>query len=414
MKNDPNTQPVAWWRAVDAPAWRALFGAGVGWMLDAMDVMLYTFAVGAIQGEFKLSTGGAGAMVSAMLLASAFGGAVSGVLADRFGRVRMLFWSVLFYSVFTALTAAATTIPQLVACRLLVGLGLGGEWSAGAVLVAETWPARHRGKGIGIMQAGWAVGCIAAALLARFVLPHWGWRPLFAIGIAPALLALWVRASLKEPEAWKRTPVRGIATTGAELLTASMLRRVVPGVLIGAALLSAYWGLFTWVPAFLARPPEQGGAGLGLVKSTSWIIPMQVGAFAGYTSFGFFADRFGRRRTFLAFVVGAAIVVMLYGLSVRSEPWLMVFGPLVGFFGHGYFSVFGAMLAELFPSRVRGAAAGVCYNLGRAASAAAPWLIGAIADARGMATGLGATAGLFLAGGVLVFLLPETRAKELE
>lgn len=385
-------------------------------MLDAMDVMLYAFALVAIKAEFHLSDAGAGALASATLVASAVGGALSGALADRFGRVRVLMASILIYSVFTALTATAQTVPMLVLWRLLVGIGLGAEWSAGAALVAESWPASRRATAIGLMQSGWAIGCILAALLTAAVLPWLGWRALFVIGIAPALLVVWIRRGLKEPAAWAARPrtERGGVRTFATLSRPPYARRMVIATLLASALLFAYWGLFTWMPAFLASPLEKGGAGLGVVRSLGWVIPMQVGAFFGYTTFGLLADRFGRRPTFVAFVLGAAVIVPIYGLSARSETTLLLLSPVVGFLGHGYFSVFGSMLAELFPSGVRGAAMGACYNLGRVASALAPWTVGLVAQRQGLGVALALTAGLYVVGAALVFALPETRGTEIE
>lgn len=405
-----------WWRDADPLAKRSLLAAGAGWMLDAMDVMLYAFALTAIRAEFHLTDAQAGALASATLLASALGGAVSGALADRFGRVRMLMASILIYSAFTGLTATAHSVEALVLWRVLVGLGMGAEWSAGAVLVAETWPAKHRGKAIGLMQSGWAVGYILAALLAAIVLPRWGWRPLFVVGIAPAFLLVWIRRGLREPSEWAARPKSergGLRALGA-LARPPLAQRALIGTALAGCLLFAYWGLFTWMPAFLASPAERGGAGLGVVRSTTWIVAMQVGAFLGYTSFGFLADRIGRRPAFIAFVLGAAILVPVYGLSARSATTLLILAPLVGFFGHGYFSVFGAMLAELFPLSVRGAAVGACYNLGRAASALAPWTVGALAKDRGLGAALALTAALYIVGAALVMLLPETRAKEIQ
>ncbi|MBC7772914.1 MAG: MFS transporter [Pyrinomonadaceae bacterium] len=411
--NRPAVKP--WWHEPDANAWKALAAAGAGWMLDAMDVTLYLIALSAIAAEFHLDKAQSGAVASATLIASAIGGVLCGVLADRFGRVRMLMVSILFYSVCTALTATASNIWLLVFWRVLVGLGMGGEWSAGAVLVAETWPARHRGKAIGLMQSGWAIGYILAAALGALVLPIWGWRPLFVIGIAPALLVAWMRGNLSEPAIWKAQvgARHGLRATLAVMKRPPYLARAAIATATTACLLFAYWGLFSWVPTYLSSH-DQGGAGLGVVKSAAWIVPMQIGAFFGYTSFGFLADHFGRRRTFVVFVLCAAAIVPIYGASARSETALMMLGPLVGFFGHGYFSVFGSMLAELFPSSVRGAAQGMCYNLGRGVSAMAPWVIGSIADQHGLGPALGLTSVLYVAGAGLVMLLPETRGKELE
>ncbi len=408
-----------WYRAATAVQWKTLLAAQLGWMLDAMDVMLYAFALGTIQQEFDLSGAGAGALASVTLITSAAGGIFFGWLADRVGRTRALIYSILVYSVCTALTATSRGVAELVLWRSLVGIGLGGEWSAGSVLVSETWPAAHRGKAIGLMQSGWAIGYIAAALLAAAILPVWGWRVLFAVGVLPALLTLWIRRHVPEPEVWRaaapagaRDPRRGGAL--GEMFRPPLRRPTLAAMIMTTCVLFAYWGLFTWLPSFLAAPPEQGGAGLGIVKSSGWIVPMQIGAFFGYTLFGFLADRLGRRPVFAGFLIAAAVLVPVYGQLARHELALLALGPLIGFFGHGYFSVFGAMLAELFPTRIRGTAQGMVYNAGRAVSALAPFTIGALADAWGIGSALALTAAFFLAGAALMAFLPETRGRELE
>lgn len=409
-----DSRPAPWWREASPQAWKALVAGGAGWMLDAMDVAMYFFALRSIQAEFKLTDAQSGALGSAALVSAAVGGVLFGYLADRFGRVRMLMVSILVYSVFTALTATARSLPELVLWRVLVGFGLGGEWSAGSVLVAESWPAKHRGKAVGLMQSGFALGYILAALLAAAVIPAFGWRTLFVIGVAPALLLVWIRRNLREPAAGGVVPTAGLGRTLAVLARPPHVRHAVLATLTASALLFAYWGLFTWIPSFLSTPVDKGGAGLSLVKSLGWVIPMQVGAFFGYASFGFFADRYGRKPCFIAFVLAAAVIVPIYGLSARSSAVLMLLGPFLGFFGHGYFSVFGAMLAELFPTSVRGTAQGLCYNLGRATSALAPYAIGAVAEKQGLGAALAMTSVLFVVGAALMLFLPETRGKALE
>jgi MFS family permease len=408
-----NTQP--WWRGVGPGPWKALVAATVGWALDAMDVMLYAFALDAIKQEFALgSSGVAGSIASVTLLAAAVGGISFGFLADRFGRARMLMASVLVYSVATAACATSQNVVQLVIWRILVGIGMGGEWTTGAVLVAETWPARHRGKAIGLMQSGFAIGYMLAAGLAALILPTFGWRALFAVGVVPALFAAWIRRSVPEPEIWLRQqvtrPVERIPFRA--IFRPPLLRRTVAATVMASTLLFAYWGLFTWIPSFLALPPDRGGAGLGIVKSAGWIVLMQTGAFFGYVSFGFLADRFGRRPVFVTFVLAAAAITPLYG-SLRSQELLLLLGPVLGFVGHGYFSVFGALLAEIFPSAIRGGAQGLVYNIGRAVSAFAPTFIGVLADSFGIGTALGAMSVFFLAGAIAMAFLPDTRGQEL-
>lgn len=405
-----------WYTSVTREQWNVLLAAQLGWMLDAMDVMLYAFALTAIKTEFALDSATAGALASATLITSSVGGVLFGMLADRIGRAKALIYAILTYSVFTALTATAGNLPQLILWRALVGIGLGGEWSAGSVLVSEVWSAEHRGKAIGFMQAGWAIGYIIAALLSAAILPLYGWRVLFIIGILPALLTVWIRSNVREPEVWRNREQSQIHSAFSALslvFRPPLLKRTVTASLLTTSVLFAYWGLFTWMPTFLSTPVQQGGAGMSIVKSSGWIIPMQIGAFFGYTTFGFFADRFGRRPVFLAFLVLAALLVPVYGQLGNHEVALLLLGPFIGFFGHGYFSVFGAMLAELFPTNVRGTAQGLTYNIGRGFSALAPFTIGALADAHGIGTALALTSAFFLAGAGLIFLLPETRGQKL-
>lgn len=400
---------MPWYSSITRAQWKTLAAAQFAWMLDAMDVMLYAFALTAIRDEFHLSSAAAGAMASATLLASAFGGVLFGVLADRIGRARALVWTILIYSGFTGMTATAGGVATLLLWRTLVGTGMGGVWSAGSVLVAESWPAEHRGKAIGLMQSGWAIGYILAALVTAAILPHWGWRPLFVVGVAPALLAVWVLSTVRDA---RRTEWR--AGDRAIFWQPATLRRMGLASAVTSCVLFAYWGLFTWIPSYLSSPVARGGAGMSVVQSTGWIVPMQVGSFLGYTLFGFLADRFGRRPVFLTFVLAAAVLTPIYGQWGRHQTALMLMGPPIGFFGHGFFSVFGAMLAELFPTPIRATAQGLCYNIGRAASALAPFTIGALADRLGIGSALAFTAVFFAAGGALMFLLPETKGESLE
>jgi MFS family permease len=402
-----------WLAEVSPNGRRALVAAFAGWMLDAADFVLYLLAIPLIRAEFGLDARGAGLLATVALLSSAVGGVVFGRLADRIGRARSLSLTVLVFSFASLGSATSTSVTQLLLWRTLLGLGLGGEWSAGSVLVAESVPAAHRGKAIGLMQSGWAIGYIAAVVAAALVLPTLGWRWLFALGAAPALLVLWIRRRVEEP------PVAAGAIASARrgpgaLLRPPLLARTLLATAVSAAVMFGYWGLFSWMPSFFAAPVEQGGAGLGLVRSTAWLVPMQLGAFLGYLSFGYAADRFGRRSSFVVYLLAAAAIVTAYGALVRSPVALLALAPLLGFFGHGYFSLFGAQLAELFPTSVRGTAQGLCYNAGRALSAAAPATIGALADARGLAGAIGATAAFFVAGALLIWTLPETRGAELE
>ncbi|HKR63222.1 MAG TPA: MFS transporter [Thermoanaerobaculia bacterium] len=391
-------------------AWRALFAAQLGWMLDAMDFLLFTFALLPIQKEFALSKQDATLPILAALVASAIGGIVFGRIADRIGRVRAMTISILLYSLATAGMATSHALWQLVVWRVLVGLGMGGEWSCGSVLVAETWPAELRAKAMGFMQAGWAIGAMIAAGLSALILERYGWRVLFLIGAAPAVLAFFVRRTVDEPEVWReqRTTSRWL-----DIFAADVRRRTFIATLVAATVLVAFWGVTSWLPSFLATPVKDGGAGLTLTKSSLWLILLQLGAFFGYISFGWIADRIGRRPAFTLFMIAATIVVPLFAFGARSTMTLLIIGPLVGYFAHGYFSLFGAMLAELFPTRIRASAQGFCYNTGRLVSAAMPYAIGSAAAKHGLAIPIAADALFFALGGALIWLLPETKGTDL-
>ncbi|HEV2691067.1 MAG TPA: MFS transporter, partial [Bryobacteraceae bacterium] len=371
---------------VSEQRWLALWAAMLGYMLDALDVLLYVFAVQTLREQFGWSAAKAGLVSSATLITSAVGGIIAGIVADGIGRTRTLIFTILLYSVGSAGSATSTGLVSLLAWRAVVGLGLGGAWSAGAVLVAESWPAQHRAKAIGVMQSGWALGYMLAAVTTALILPRYGWRVLFLVGILPALLTVWIQRKVKEPAIWsKRTSVIPMAS----LFRPPLGRRTFLATSLATSVLFAYWGVNTWLPGFLSAPVSQGGAGLNIIRTSGWIFTMQIGAFLGYVSFGWMADRFGRRPAFFGYVFAAAILTPIYGLTPRwagasSETWLLALGPFIGFCGTGFFALFGAMLAELYPTSIRGTAQGFVYNFGRAVSALAPFAVGAIADRKGI------------------------------
>jgi MFS family permease len=380
-----------------------------------MDVLLLVFALQSIRLEFGLTNAQAGALGSATLIASAAGGIVAGFFSDRFGRMRTLIITVLIYSLASAGTATSQTVWQLIVWRALVGFGLGGEWSAGATLVSESWPPASRGRAGGFMQSGWAIGYMLAAVASGLILPHYGWRMLFLIGVAPALLTLYIRRNVSEPRLWRhqhRVPLRAA-------LTRSVISRTGLATTVASVVLLGYWGVFTWLPSFLGAPAAQGGAGLDIVKTSRFVFLSQAGAWFGYNSFGFLSDRIGRRVSFAVYVVAAAVLVPIYGTIPRwggphQDLWLQVLAPAVGFFGTGFFSLFGSMLAELFPTAIRGAGQGLTYNIGRAVASLAPYGIGRVADHYGFGAALGCTSFFFSLGAVLIFTLPETRGANLE
>lgn len=398
---------------------RTLLAASLGWMLDSMDVMLYSLALAAIQQEMEMSSGTSGLLISLTLLASAAGGILFGILADRAGRARALMVSILVYSIFTGACGLAQNVVQLAVCRTLLGLGMGGEWATGAALVSETWPAEHRGKALGLMQSSWAIGYALAAAITALVMPRFGWRAVFFVGILPALVTLWIRRSVPEPELWQaaRRERPGPGGSRAGLLQAlfapKLRRRTLIATTMNAATMFAWWGLFTWIPGFLSLPRERGGRGMDIVQTSTWIILMQAGMWLGYVTFGFISDRAGHRRTYIAYLLIAATLVPLYALA-RDPITLLLLGPFVAFFGTGYFSGFGAISSALFPTAVRATAMGFAYNLGRGLSAAAPYTIGRLSETHGLGPSLLITSAAFLLAAFFALGLEETRGKPLE
>jgi MFS family permease len=397
----------------DAPreARRALLAASLGWMLDAFDVMIYALVLASLMGDLGLSKATAGLLGSLTLVASALGGAVFGVVADRYGRTRALMSSILVYSVFTAACGLAQTLAQLAVFRFLLGLGMGGEWASGAALVSETWPDRDRGKAMGVMQSAWAVGYAAAALVTAVVLPRFGWRAVFFVGLLPALVTFWVRRRVEEPALWRRSAAQARPSL-ARVFEPPFLGVTIALTLMNACTMFAYWGFNLWVPAYFALPVDRGGVGLSAARMSALVALMQVGTWLGYIAFGFASDAFGRKRTYVTYLVAAAGLLGLFTLT-RSVPVLIVLGPVTAFFGAGYFSGFGAVSAELFPTAIRASAQGLTYNAGRLASAVAPFLVGSLADARGFGAAFTTATVAFLAAAVLWAWIPETRGRPL-
>src|SRR5688572_24709525 len=393
---------------------RTLVAGGLGWLLDAMDVMLYSLVLSHLMRDLGMGKGTAGLLNSLTLLASAAGGLLFGVLADRAGRTRALMISILVYSVASGACGLSTTILQLGVFRFILGLGMGGEWTTGAALIAETWPAQHRGKALGVMQSMWAVGEIVAAAVVALVLPRFGWRAVFFVGVLPALLVFWIRRDVPEPEIWLRNREARPGGGALRLLWRPGLRRnALVATAMNACAMFGYWGLFTWIPAYLSLPVAQGGRGLDLMKTTTWLIVMGVGKWLGYVLFGFFADAVGRRGSYVTYLVVAAALVPLYGIA-ETPLALLLLGPLVAFFGTGFFSGFATVTSELFPTEVRGTAMGLTYNVGRGLSAAAPFVVGLLANRFGLGSAFFLQAAAFLAAALLALALPETKGKQLD
>lgn len=414
-----------WYRGLSGRAVHTFWASAVGWALDAFDYQVFSFSLTAIAAAFALSQGQAGLIATSTLVVSALGGMLAGVLADQIGRVRTLMVTVGVYSVFTFLSGVSQSYEHLLAFRSLQGLGFGGEWAAGAILVAEIANPAHRGRVLGAIQSAWAIGWGLAAIAYTVVFsvtsPELGWRILFWLGILPALLILYVRSCVHEPEVYVETRrARQLRTqealaTGA---TANPLAQIFRGdllpITLAASLLAlgaqgGYYAIFTWLPTFLKTERQLSVVGTGGYTAT-----VIIGSFIGYLASGYINDWLGRRATFALYAVCSAVLVVLYTrIPIGANELLLLLGVPLGFFASGIFSGFGSYLAELYPSRARGAGQGFCYNFGRAAGALFPTAIGFLSVSIGLAGAIGFGAvGYGLCLIALVFL-PETRGKTL-
>ncbi len=406
----PPVLSLQWFWDAPAAARRALFAAWLGWLLDGFDVMLYAMVLGAVIQDFSLSKAAAGLLGSLTLIASGLGGILFGMIADRWGRRPALSGSLVVYSVFTFACGLSTTVWQLGVFRFLLGLGMGAEWTSGAALVSETWPDEHRAKAMGLMQCAWSIGYALAALVTALILPRFGWRAVFFVGIVPAFVAIWIRRGIDESPEWTSShatrrespnPIRVIFTLQYLRLTALLTA-------LSMTTIFAYWGLNLWIPAYFSLPSSQGGLGLTTSVTTMLVVLIQVGTFLGYVSFGFVADAFGRRPSFVIYILTAAVLVFAFG-QIRNVWALALVGPVTTFFGTGFFSGFGAVSAELYPTAIRATAQGFTYNVGRMGSALAPFVIGSLAETRGFGTAFALLAVALVLGASTWIWLPETR-----
>ena len=390
---------------------RTLLAAALGWALDAFDVMLYAMVVAYVMRDLHIDKPTIGLLNTLTLLASGIGGLLFGWIADRIGRTRALMLSIGTYSICSFASGLSTSVQMLAACRFVLGLGMGGEWNTGATLVAETWPTHLRARAIALVQSSWAWGYAAAALIAGLVLQHFqSWRYVFFIGIAPALLLLWIQKEVPESEIWQQQ----ISASQSTKLSGRHIRNAVVLLALNFFGLFAWWGLFTWIPPYLSLPVSQGGRGFSQLDTTGLLVFLNlVGMFPGYLTFGFFADRIGRRWSFFLYLFAAAVMVPIY--AAARQPWhILLIGAVVAFFGTGFFSGSGIVGSELFPTHVRARALGLTYNGARMLSCVAPYVIGTVSLHRGLSGAFVFCGVSFLLAAGTSLLLPETRGAQLE
>ena len=423
---------ASWHQGVTPYQWLVLSVAWLAWMFDAMDSTIYALVLQPALHELLRAPGGGpvtgevigwygGIVFSIFLIGWAIGGVLFGLLADRFGRTRALMLSILVYAVFTGLAAWSQTWWQLALFRFLTALGIGGEWAAGAALVAEVWPEDKRIRAAGVLQSAWAAGFFLAAIL-NLLLRNAGWRPTFVAGVAPALVALLVFKWVKEPERWVRAraverPVAGARRSKlAELFTPGLLRGTLAGSGLAFVAVFGLWGATNWTPTLIRALPELQNLDTAAISTRVSYATMllNVGALAGYLSFGPLAGRMGRRPAFALMCAGSLMLLPVTFLTPRSYAQVLVLLPLLGFFNNGIFSGFPIYLPELYPTRIRATGAGFCFNIGRLLASAGPFVTGYLVMALGsFGRAASAVALIYLVGLLILPFAPETKGKPL-
>ena len=406
-----------WFTSMNVRERRTFAACFTGWALDAMDVQLYAVVMPTLIGLWAMSQAQAGTLATAALLFSSVGGWIAGILADRYGRVAVLRLTILWFAFFTFLSGLTQSYEQLLLTRSLQGLGFGGEWAAGAVLMSEVIDKRIRGRAVGTVQGGWSVGYGAAVLLFTVVFsvarPEVAWRYLFMLGLIPALLVLWIRRYVEEPDVFtsmkatttERTPLQFV-----EIFGTALRRRTFLASLLAAGGLGGNYVTLTWLATYLKTV-----RGLSVLGTGGYLGINICGSFFGYVVSAHLSDWLGRRRTFVLMACAAAITVACYTLLPLSNTAVLLLGFPLGFFQSGIIAGMGATFAELFPTRVRATGQGFSYNTGRAVGSFVPTLVGVVAPNVGLGPAMGiCSASSYVLVLLAVALLPETRGRELE
>ena len=400
---------------VNQYGWKALIGSAVGYAMDGFDLLILGFMLSAISADLNLTPAQSGSLVTWTLVGAVVGGIVFGSLSDRYGRVRVLTWTIVLFAVFTGLCAIAQGYWDLLIYRTLAGIGLGGEFGIGMALAIEAWPAKHRAKAASYVALGWQFGVLAAALLTPVLLPHIGWRGMFVVGIFPAFVAWYLRVRLHEPEIFsqKQTALSTQKISKLESFKLLVKDKATTKVSLGVVVLTSvqnfgYYGIMIWMPNFLSKQ-----LGFSLTKSGLWTAVTVCGMMAGIWIFGRLADRIGRKPSFLLFQLGAVISIITYS-QLTDQTAMLVAGAFLGMFVNGMMGGYGALMAEAYPTEARATAQNVLFNLGRAVGGFGPVVVGAVVSAYSFSIAIAFLAVIYVIDMVAtVFLVPELKGKEL-
>ncbi|MEH7117626.1 MFS transporter [Neobacillus vireti] len=384
-----------------------------GLTLEGMDIMFISFAMSMIIAQFHVDMVSGGLISSITNIGMLVGGTIFGILADKYGRVRIFTYTILLFAIGTALTGLATNIEQVYLFRFIAGLGAGGEYGIGMALVAEAWPKNKQGRASSYVSIGAQYGVILAALLSAIILPTWGWRGLFFIGLLPVLFAFIVRKNLGEspvwlatkkerqllPNEWKLKQLFATPRTSATTIALAVMATVQ---------IAGYNGLMIWLPSML-----QQSQGLSVSNSALWTISTAVGMIAGMLTFGQFIDRFGMKRSYGIFLSASALAVFLYSYASGSTAVLLG-GAVVGFFSNGMFAGYGALISNYYPVEIRSTATNTIFNFGRALGGLSPILVGSILQHANVSVAMGYLAVLYCVSFLAMISLKKSKSKEIQ
>ena len=395
-----------------------------GWVFDFYDLILFTFLLIPIGKELQLSNVQLSYVLGSSLAATAIGGVIFGILSDRYGRRSVLQWTILTYSVGTFLSGFSPNIEWLIVFRIVTGLGVGGEWATGQTYVGETFPPRVRGRYGAIMQTGAPFGIVLASIVGGFVEPIIGWKACFFVSILPALLVVYIRRRLPESDVWvERKKLAAGESSGVQrqtteavgkflLLFSKQFRLLFLQSLVLAVFdMSAYWFTYSWLPGYLHQQRE-----FSLVKSAAWMLVTQAGGVLGYLTFGFVADKLGRRPAYsiysVVMAVGLVMITLLWD-EIVIYPYLILSCMFLVGFGTGMFSGYGPLFSELFPTDIRNTAMGSAFNLARGVQFFTPVIIAAIAERYGLSGGISLAALFAILTGIWIWTFPETKGRRI-